>query len=475
MRKRSYLLLSLIIILSLSYTVLGETLEVRHFDETLSIGRLMASDYTVEYHGQKVSLYTLYDELFIERLDLERLGCVIQEEKGALRINQGDQKDLAEVREPQIVSDETDAYLNKQSIYINHIKTYSLKTKTGCFIPLKALCALWDMEETQNVYTLKDKYFKEETYLKVEDGAIVNTSPYTLTFSYIQVYWKDNAYIDQIYEDQMIEAYGRIETEEAKLSNEQKMIYLTTFIQEIYDMPIYRTSEDYGQRPTLIFEAYSKAKRLRYLESVFLKYKVIVKFKYNVADFKEGEEAYLWRSENRQYHIIQKEDGKKVMVPLGSIEIVRDTGKGWKLASTVEIEDYVNLKNYESDTAYLLWTDVYRQLTYIFKGEKNNWNLIKTMKCSTGKNKSLTPTGDFKIEYKIPYFGMEKGYRCKNAVVIFRDYMYHSILFDTTGKYIRSGQYQLGSRVSHGCIRLSEQDSNWIYKNIPEQTKVYIE
>ena len=150
-------------------------------------------------------------------------------------------------------------------------------------------------------------------------------------------------------------------------------------------------------------------------------------------------------------------------------------GKGWQPATTMEIEDYVNLKGYESDTEYLIWTDIYRQLTYVFKGEKNNWNLVKSMKCSTGKNKSLTPTGEFKIEYKVPYFGMDKGYRCKNALVVFRDYMYHSILFDITGKYVRSGQYQLGARVSHGCIRLSEEDSKWLYTNIPEYTKVYIE
>lgn len=163
------------------------------------------------------------------------------------------------------------------------------------------------------------------------------------------------------------------------------------------------------------------------------------------------------------------------MVPVDSIEIIRDIGRGWDLANTLEIEDYVNLKNYGSDTDYLIWTDVYRQLTYVLQGKKGEWHLVKSMKSSTGKNTSLTPTGVFQIEYKMPYFGMDKGYRCKNALVIFKDYMYHSILFDVTGKYIRSGQYQLGARVSHGCIRLSEEDSKWLYINIPEGTKVYIE
>lgn len=475
MRRRIYLLLSLIITFSLCYTLSGAVLEVKYFDDTLPIGKLGKSEYTVAYDGRYYSLYTLYDELFIESVDLEGLGCVIQEDKGTLRIVEDPYKKVESPSEANRVSEESDAYLNDQSIYIDDIRTYSLKTKTGCFIPFRALSLLWDIEQSQNRYTLKDKSCEEKAYLKIEDGAITNTSPYTLAFSYIQIYWREDCYIDQIYKDQIIEPYGRIETEESKLSNEQNMIYLTTFIQEIYDMPVCRKSEDYGQRPTLLFEAYSKAKRLRALESVFPKYKVIVKFKYKVAGFEQDEEAFLWRSENRRYHVVQRADGKKIVVPIGSIEIVKDTGKGWQGASKVEIEDYVNLKGYESDTHYLVWTDIYRQLTYIFKGRKNNWNLIKTMKCSTGKNTSLTPTGDFKLEYKMPYFGIEKGYRCKNASVIFGDYMYHSILFDTTGKYIKSGQYQLGSRVSHGCIRLSEADSDWIYKNIPEQTKIYIE
>ena len=53
-------------------------------------------------------------------------------------------------------------------------------------------------------------------------------------------------------------------------------------------------------------------------------------------------------------------------------------------------------------------------------------------------------------------------------------YMYHSILFDKSGKYIKSGQYELGSKASHGCVRLSEKDSAWLYTHIPVNTTVWI-
>lgn len=134
----------------------------------------------------------------------------------------------------------------------------------------------------------------------------------------------------------------------------------------------------------------------------------------------------------------------------------------------------MNLKGMESATEYLVWTDLARQRTYVFKGKVGEWQLVKTLICSSGKNRSLTPRGTYKTLYQVPYFGEARGYRCKNGIVIYRDYMYHSILFDKTGKYPKESVYQLGQRRSHGCIRLSEPDSEWLYKTIPMDTTVWI-
>ena len=110
----------------------------------------------------------------------------------------------------------------------------------------------------------------------------------------------------------------------------------------------------------------------------------------------------------------------------------------------------------------------------MLKKQEERWQLEKRFICSTGKNINPTPQGIYEVQYTIPFIGMDKGYRCKNALVFYRDYMFHSILFDKTGTYIKSGQYDLGRKVSHGCVRLSEEDSLWLYQHIPVGSTVWI-
>ena len=76
------------------------------------------------------------------------------------------------------------------------------------------------------------------------------------------------------------------------------------------------------------------------------------------------------------------------------------------------------------------------------------------------------------MDYQVPYFGMEHNFQCKYGVVFFRDFMYHSVLFDKTGEYVIKSQ--LGTHASSGCIRLSPTDSKWLYDHIPIGTPVWI-
>ncbi|CCU56791.1 ErfK/YbiS/YcfS/YnhG superfamily [Bacillus subtilis E1] len=41
-------------------------------------------------------------------------------------------------------------------------------------------------------------------------------------------------------------------------------------------------------------------------------------------------------------------------------------------------------------------------------------------------------------------------------------------------KVIKTEAEKLGTKASHGCIRLTIPDAKWIYENIPEHTKVVI-
>ena len=471
MRRPNFFIL-IICIIGLSCNVLyGE--ELKGFDTNLVIGHLVESGQTLKFKEETFSLYEVNETTLLPIETLLTIGVKFDQIGDTLVFSRlGKEETLAEI--VPYSGTEVNVRLGEQPILIGYIPTYHIKVEKTIMIPVETLGVLYDLTATSDGYRLEEPVYSEANYLKILNGSIVNCSAYPIYFDYIDMYWDGENFIDLYMKNQVLPPRCEKKIEIQPTIEGKAVIYLNTYIETIQDFQM-PSPESYGQRPIPLYNGYMKVKRIKALEKIFPKFKVTAKINYKVGQFENGEEVELWRSEKGQYHVILDEKGKKVTVPLGSITIIGDNGQWLREATQKELEDYVNLKDYESQTEYLLWTDLLRQRTYAFKGEKNQWELVKVMKCSTGKDKSLTPSGHFEIEYKVPYFGMEKGYRCKNASVIFRDYMYHSILFDKTGEYVKSGLYQLGSRVSHGCIRLSEEDSGWIYKNIPEKTKVYIE
>lgn len=136
------------------------------------------------------------------------------------------------------------------------------------------------------------------------------------------------------------------------------------------------------------------------------------------------------------------------------------------------IEDYVNIMGFESNTDFLVWSDIDRQLVHIFKGKKNKWELLKTLTCSTGKNESPTTRGIFKTGDKGEWFYSERlGSGAKYWVRFNGSYLFHSVAMDKN-KTIIDGI--LGERRSSGCIRLDIEDIKWFYDNIPKNTTVFI-
>ena len=63
-------------------------------------------------------------------------------------------------------------------------------------------------------------------------------------------------------------------------------------------------------------------------------------------------------------------------------------------------ESYINGKGYSSKTKYLVWVSRQNQKVYVFSGSKQNWKLIKTFICGTGKDSTPTPTGVTYITYR---------------------------------------------------------------------------
>ena len=136
-------------------------------------------------------------------------------------------------------------------------------------------------------------------------------------------------------------------------------------------------------------------------------------------------------------------------------------------------KDNINSLSLESKTNYLVTVDLKSQNTYIYEGSKNKWNLLKPFKCSTGIKNKETPEGIFSIKEKGEWFFSQKYNQGGKYWVQFSgNYLFHSIPFDKDKKTIVD--YTLGTPSSHGCIRLSVDDSKWLYDNIPKNTKVII-
>ena len=133
----------------------------------------------------------------------------------------------------------------------------------------------------------------------------------------------------------------------------------------------------------------------------------------------------------------------------------------------------INTLNIQSNTQYLIHVDINNQKTYIYKGEEDNWLLIRTCPCSTGISGEETPTGSFTTKEKGDWFFSDKyNQGGKYWTQIVGDILFHSVPFDRDKSTIVD--YTLNKPASHGCIRLSISDSKWIYNNITKGSKVII-
>ena len=75
------------------------------------------------------------------------------------------------------------------------------------------------------------------------------------------------------------------------------------------------------------------------------------------------------------------------------------------------------------------------------------------------------------------YYMADSNVWVRYAFKIKGNYFFHSVLFHSKGaKYPTSTSVRnLGSNVSHGCIRLAVEDAKWIYENCDPGMKVIIE
>lgn len=120
-----------------------------------------------------------------------------------------------------------------------------------------------------------------------------------------------------------------------------------------------------------------------------------------------------------------------------------------------------------------IYVDLKKQRVYIKDGSKTIYEMI----CSSGTGDN-TPKGDFAIEPERGknFFNpnLNEG---ANYWTSFKDhgiYLFHTVPTVTNGSYNEKEAMKLGTKASHGCVRLSIADAKWINDYVPGNTKVKV-
>lgn len=139
----------------------------------------------------------------------------------------------------------------------------------------------------------------------------------------------------------------------------------------------------------------------------------------------------------------------------------------WKYPS--EDKPYPVISNYNNINIIV---SLNKQRVYI----KNGNDTLYTMYCSSGIHNS-TPKGTFTICNRGNNFynnNLNEGANYWTSFTNDNVYLFHSVPTMSDGNYNIKESQKLGKPASHGCIRLSVPDAEWINDNIPNGTKVVI-
>ncbi len=129
---------------------------------------------------------------------------------------------------------------------------------------------------------------------------------------------------------------------------------------------------------------------------------------------------------------------------------------------------------------YKIGIDLSSQMTYVYGWDGSGYNVeVKKFKCSTGMDGYETPVGTYqsggKVTYGEWYYFTQYNCYAKYAYRIVGGILFHSVLYNSNKKGPTSSSVRnLGKRVSHGCVRLAEENAKWIFDNCPEGTTVVI-
>ena len=128
---------------------------------------------------------------------------------------------------------------------------------------------------------------------------------------------------------------------------------------------------------------------------------------------------------------------------------------------------------------YMLKVSVADQRVYAYKWVNGSYTkLARTMICSTGTKSDPTPYGTYSNGGPAGRWYYFEKFDCwaQYAWRFNGPYLFHSVLYsEKDTSTLRQGSVSnLGSRASHGCVRLKVEDAKWIYNNCPTGTTVKV-
>ena len=130
-------------------------------------------------------------------------------------------------------------------------------------------------------------------------------------------------------------------------------------------------------------------------------------------------------------------------------------------------EEWVNTQGFSSKTEWLYWCNKYGQRVYIFKGKKGAWSLLKTFKCGTG-NIEYGDGADQGVYFKAKIYDKQKQFVNSSGQILYWNMHYSSL----HGNCIHKGG--TGKPCTHGCISMGNNAVQWVYNNLPIDTKVIV-
>ena len=161
-------------------------------------------------------------------------------------------------------------------------------------------------------------------------------------------------------------------------------------------------------------------------------------------------------------------DGLAPTQDMGFEELVGDNGiyqkpTGWPPADT-----------------YLTVVDVYHQVVSVYSRDENGEYTVpvRYMVCTSGAAETPSPLGTFKMgghRVRFGYFSSSGVYGQYWSNITGRIY-FHTLLYSkrSAETYTESSYRRLGTRGSHGCVRLLVPDARWIFYHLAPGSTVEI-